>query len=111
MPTQAECQELIDNCTIEKVKYNNCDGYLFTCNKPGYTDKMLFFPMSPRVSTGDENSFDGGSDYYQGLFWSSSQYLPFPVCAYALRERVYNGEVAFGPILRDTGFPVRPVKE
>lgn len=108
MPTQAECQELIDNCTIEKVKYNNCDGYLFTSNKPGYTDKMLFFPMSPHVFTGDENSYEGSWDYYQGLFWSSSQYLPFPVCAYALR--VYRNKVAFGPILRQTGFPVRPVK-
>ena len=108
MPTQAECQELIDNCTIERVKYNNCEGYLFTCTKSGYTDKMLFFPMTPHVHTGNEDCFDEGWKYYQGLFWSSSQYLPFPVCAYALRE--YNGKVSLGPITRQTGFPVRPVK-
>ena len=108
MPTQAECQELVDNCTIEKVKYNNCDGFLFTSTKEGYTDKSLFFPLTPSTYSGDETYFDNGSKLYSGLFWSSSQYLPFPVCAYALR--VYNGKVSFGPITRQTGFPVRPVK-
>lgn len=111
MPTQAECQELIDNCTIEKVKYNNCDGYLFTCTKAGYTDKRLFFPRTSAVSTGDEKYPNEGTKSYHGLFWSSSQYLPFPVCAYALRISYNYNEFSLGPITRQTGFPVRPVKQ
>ena len=110
MPTQAECQELIDNCTIEKVKYNNSDGLLFTCTKAGYTDKQLFFPLSPVMSAGDQNFDNNGTYSYRGLFWSSSQYLPFPFCAYALRSRYPYTDYSFGPTTRFTGFPVRPVK-
>ena len=115
MPTQAECQELIDNCTIEKVKYNNCDGYLFTCTKTGYTDKKLFFPIAPSqysdVFRGREIFDDGhGNGQYSGLFWSSSQYLPFPACAYALRSQYPYTNYTFGPMPRQMGFPVRPVK-
>lgn len=110
MPTQAECQELVDNCTIEKVKYNNCDGFLFTSTKEGYTDKSLFFPLTPSTYSGDETYFDNGSKLYSGLFWSSTQYLPFPVCAYAFRSSYPYTSCTLGPITRQTGFPVRPVK-
>ena len=109
MPTQAECQELVDNCTIEKVKYNNCDGFLFTCTKEGYTDKWLFFPMTPYKQVGDETYFDKGAKSYSGLFWSSTQYLPFPICAYAFRTQ--GTSCTLGPITRKAGFPVRPVKQ
>ena len=108
MPTQAECQELVDNCTIEKVKYNNCDGFLFTSTKAGYTDKKLFFPLTPSKELGDETTYDR---YYSGLFWSSTQYLPFPVCAYVFRSSYPYTSCTLGPITRKAGFPVRPVKQ
>lgn len=111
MPTQAECQELVDNCTIEKVKYNNCDGFLFTCTKPGYTDKRLFFPLTPSKYMGDETMFESSSKRYSGLCWSSTQYLPFPVCAYAFRSVDPYTSCTLGPISRNVGFPVRPVKQ
>ena len=111
MPTQAECQELVDNCTIEKVKYNNCDGFLFTSTKSGYTDKRLFFPLTPSTGMGDETYFDRGDKFYSGLFWSSTQYLPFPVCAYAFRSAYPYTSCTLGPITRNVGFPVRPVKQ
>ena len=112
MPTQAECRELIDNCTIEKVKYNNSDGFLFTCTKAGYTDKRLFFPLpSGNMSAGDQDFEEHGTDSsYRGLFWSSSQYLPFPFCAYAARSVYPFTNFTFGPTTRYSGFPVRPVK-
>lgn len=108
MPTQAECQELVDNCTIEKVKYNNCDGFLFTSTKAGYTDKKLFFPLTPTKQLDDETTY---AQFYSGLFWSSTQYLPFPACAYVFRSRYPYTSCTLGPITRYAGFPVRPVKE
>ena len=108
MPTQAECQELVDNCTIEKVKYNNCDGFLFTSTKAGYTDKKLFFPLTPSKQLEDETTY---AQFYSGLFWSSTQYLPFPACAYVFRSRYPYTSCTLGPITREAGFPVRPVKQ
>ena len=108
MPTQAECQELVDNCTIEKVKYNNCDGFLFTSTKAGYTDKKLFFPLTPSKQLDDETTY---AEFYSGLFWSSTQYLPFPACAYVFRSRYPYTSCTLGPITRYAGFPVRPVKQ
>ena len=108
MPTQAECQELVDNCTIEKVKYNNCDGFLFTSTKAGYTDKKLFFPLTPTKQLEDETTH---AQFYSGLFWSSTQYLPFPACAYVFRSRYPYTSCTLGPITREAGFPVRPVKQ
>ncbi len=106
MPTKEECQELIDNCTIEKVRYNDCDGYLFTCTKPGYTDKQLFFPLPTQTI------YVYGQNY-KGLFWSSSQYLSCPRDAYAGRVYVWygtNSSFQLGTISRHEGLPVRPVK-
>ncbi|MBQ5844805.1 MAG: leucine-rich repeat domain-containing protein [Alistipes sp.] len=108
MPTQAECQELVDNCTIEKVTYNNCDGFLFTSTKAGYTDKKLFFPLTPSKQLDDETTY---AEFYSGLFWSSTQYLPFPACAYVFRSRYPYTSCTLGPITRYAGFPVRPVKQ
>ena len=61
MPTQAEFQELIDNCeTIEYLKYNDVYGYLITIDD----DKSLFFPEAGYIS--------GTSSYSNCLYWTST---------------------------------------
>lgn len=40
MPTRDEFKELINNCTITSIRYNNCNGFLFTSKKNG---NSIFF--------------------------------------------------------------------
>ena len=65
MPTQAECQELIDNCTWAYTTFKGVTGYLVTSNVPGYTDKYIFLPIT---------GYKSGSDEYtdKGYYWTSS---------------------------------------
>ena len=65
MPTKAEWQELIDNCTWTWTT----NGYKVTSNKAGYTDKFIFLPAAGARSDG--NLLLVGSDSY---YWSSSLY-------------------------------------
>lgn len=51
MPTVEEFNELFNNCTGEWIKADNPEfggvaGTKFTSNKPGYTDKYIFFPAT-----------------------------------------------------------------
>lgn len=46
MPTIAEYQELINNCTWTRVRNGNINGYTITSNKEGYTDKSIFIPFT-----------------------------------------------------------------
>ena len=46
MPTQAEWQELLDNCTWTWTTQNGIKGYKVTSNKAGYTDKFIFLPAA-----------------------------------------------------------------
>lgn len=67
MPTNAEWQELCDNCTWTWTTQNGINGYKVTSNKEGYTDKFIFLPAAdyrdgsvlPRVGS-------------YGYYWSSS---------------------------------------
>ncbi len=67
MPTKAEWQELIDNCTWTWTTQNGVNGYMVTSNKAGFTDKFIFLPAA-----GNRH----GSDLYlvgsDGSCWSSS---------------------------------------
>lgn len=64
MPTTAEFQELIDNCTSVWTTLNGVAGYLFTSNVNGNT---LFFPAAGRYS--DTSLVGRGT---RGFFWSST---------------------------------------
>ncbi len=103
MPTEAEWQELEDNCTWTWTKLNGVNGCKVTSKKAGYTDKFIFLPVAG-------NRFD--SDLYNvgslGLYWSSSLnedgsryvwYLYFNSGGHALSN--YGG--------REYGQSVRPV--
>ena len=67
MPTKAEWQELLDNCTWSWTTQNGINGCKVTSNRAGYTDKFIFLP-----ATGNRS----GSDLYAvgsyGYYWSSS---------------------------------------
>ena len=68
MPTKAEWQELIDNCTWTWTTQNGINGYEVTSKKAGYTDKFIFLPAA---------GYRLGSDLCSvgyGLYWSSSLY-------------------------------------
>ena len=67
MPTKAEWQELIDNCTWTWTTQNGIHGYKVTSNKAGYTDKFIFLPAAGYRNGSDLNGV--GSN---GYFWSSS---------------------------------------
>ena len=103
MPTQAEWQELLDNCTWTWTRQNGINGCKVTSNKAGYTDKFIFLPV------GDEDDLLGS----YGVCWSSSLYEYNPdgsdgaSVAWCLffyyRDHDLSGSLRYG------GLPVRPV--
>ena len=86
MPTKAECQELLDNCTWTWTTQNGINGCKVTSNKAGYTDKFIFLPAAGyrefsgiygvASSCGDylSSSLDeyySNSRYAEGLYFDS----------------------------------------
>ena len=71
MPTKAEIQELIDNCTCTRTNdYNGTGvaGVIFTSKKEGYTDRSIFIPAASYGLTGLLQE----PESFYGLIWSSS---------------------------------------
>lgn len=97
MPTDAEIQELLDNCTSVWTTENGVNGRRFTSNIEGYTDKSIFLPAA------GNNTNDKGSS---GCLWSSSLYT-IPRSAYVLRfsSTQVNCTVSY----RCYGQSIRPV--
>jgi len=72
MPTKAEEQELIDNCTCiwtDNYKSTGVAGKIFTSKKAGYTDKSIFIPAAGYVD--NDNLLESGIG---GTHWSSTFY-------------------------------------
>ena len=102
MPTEAEWQELLDNCTWTSTTQNGIKGNKVTSNKAGYTDKFIFLPTAGRHDGGGLN--DVGSF---GYYWSSSLLEYYSNYAWRLNflsggHGLYNGG-------RCSGLSVRPV--
>ena len=74
MPTLAEWQELLDNCTWTWTTQNGINGYKVTSNRAGYTDNFIFLPAAGfRYG----NCLDNSCSYYMGsngYYLSSSLY-------------------------------------
>lgn len=71
MPTKAEIQELIDNCSCTRTDdYNGTGiaGVIFTSKIEGYTDRSIFIPAA---SYGLTTLLQEPESFY-GLNWSSS---------------------------------------
>jgi len=103
MPTRAEQQELMDNCTATRTKVSGVAGMLFTSTKPGYTDKNIFLPTAGV----------GVKDYLDeictgGYYWCRTFYNDMQARCLAWDEEkdVYS---AAGP--NSLGITIRPVSD
>ena len=70
MPTKAEWQELLSNCTWTSTKQNGINGYKVTSKKAGYTDKFIFLPETVKPYIFAISGIGG----FGGCYWSSSLY-------------------------------------
>ena len=112
MPTAAEFDELINNCTIEKSTMNGVNGYLLTSKING---NSIFLPMAGYYN------FDLASNKHQGnrttcYYWSVDMMYRNTVYtninAYNLNSgSTEDGGLIIGNNTRRCGFPIRPVYE
>lgn len=104
MPTQAEQEELQENCSWTWVCQNGVYGYRVTSKKPGYTHKSIFLPAAGSRS---DSSLDYAGSY--GYYLSSSLYADYPYIAYPLY--FHSSKVDWDHFYRSYGFSVRPVMD
>ena len=101
MPTEAEMQELLDNCTWTWTTQNGVNGYKVTSKKNG---NSIFLPAAG--SRYGSSLYDAGND---GNYWSSTPRDYRGIYAYDLNfdssiHYVYDN-------YRSYGYSVRPVLE
>lgn len=106
MPTKAEQDELVHNCTWEwysrgNSEYGGVAGYKVTSKLEGYTDRFIFLPVAGYCYYFPEDA--GVCGYY----WSSSlgddeQDFAFNLC-------FFEGNADIRSIPRIYGFSIRPV--
>lgn len=104
IPTDAEWQELIDNCTWTWTTLNGVKGYIVRSKKTGYTDNWIFLPAACDRD-GHYLSSVGPSGYY----WSS--FLGTNYHAYAYAVSFNSANVGWSVDNRCNGLSVRPVSE
>ena len=100
MPTEDECQELVDSCTWTWTTENDINGYLVT----GSNGNSIFLPAAGRR--------DGTMPFYvnsRGEYWSSTPYSSNADCAYFLSFR--SSYLSVDTHTRQNGYSVRPVSE
>ena len=99
MPTQAECQELLNNTTNIWTTQNGVNGRLFTATN----GNSLFLPAA---------GYRRGSSLYDagtyGFYWSSSLYTVYPGGAWYLY--FHSSDCYMDYFNRYYGFTVRPVR-
>ena len=116
MPTKAEWQELIANCTAE-WQTEGTPGVKFTSNVSGYTTKSFFLP-----ATGYYNGTNNVGTNIYACYWSSSLYadnqgtdiepLYAPTYAWYLDVLYNSGSIYRNQVMNEKryyGMPVRPV--
>ena len=100
MPTKAEQQELIDNCTWAWTTQNGVNGY----KVKGPNGNSIFLPAA---------GYRGGSSLYDagsfGGYWSSTPYVSYDLYAYGLFFTSSNHYMSY--TRRSKGRSVRPVLE
>ena len=112
MPTKAEWDELLNNCTWTwyvsgNTEFGGVPGYKVTSNLSGYTDRYIFLPAAGERSY---TSLDDGGPV--GHYWSSSLRTDYPIFAYDLYFNSGNHDTNnryTGNYSRYNGFSVRPV--
>ena len=104
MPTKAEFDELIDNCTWTWTKLDGMNGYKVTSKKNG---NSIFFPAAGYRDVSPP-AYVGGL----GNYWSSSSYESDNQHAYRLRFDSNGSYYTDGShSTRDEGRSIRPVTE
>ena len=107
MPTDAECSNLLNQCTTTWITTNGVSGRLVT-GKSAYADKSIFLPAAGDgwVSSRGFSFLDGPGSY--GFYWSSTTWSGEWSSAWCLQ--VYSGGVVHD--IRDyfRGQSVRPVR-
>ena len=98
MPTNAELQELFDNCTWTWTTQNGVNGYKVT----GPSGASIFLPAAG-YRDGSSLEVDGGV----GKYWSSTPYENLPNRANILSFNRFDPEKSFN--YRNYGQSVRPV--
>ena len=101
MPTRAEFRELKDSCTWTWTTQNGVNGCRVTSNKPGYTDRSIFFPVTGSRIDAILNDAES-----RGYYWSSSLENDKP--GWASDLYCYNGG-SKNSSSRFVGLSVRPV--
>ena len=101
MPTIADWEELIDNCTWTWTTENGVDGYKVTSKKDGYTDKSIFLPAAG-------NRLGSYIVSSEGNYWSRSLYVrsQYACCFYFISDIVFMTTNHY----RCEGYSVRAVQ-
>lgn len=98
LPTAAQLQELIDNCTWTWSRYNGTKGYTVT----GTNGNSIFLPAAGNMLNGSTHDNTGTCGFYwsanSAATASKAQFLGFK-----------NGERKLQENMRDMGFCIRPV--
>ena len=103
MPTKAEFDELVSNCTYTWTTQGGKNGYRVTSKKNG---NSIFLPAAGFSPRRWASAIDAGSI---GFYWSSSLSSDSP--HYAWELNFISSSFTTGIINRSDGFPVRPVTE
>lgn len=101
MPTDAEWEELLTQCTWTEVEVNNIRGFCVSASN----GNSIFLPVAGHRSNAD--LFD---PFWSGEYWSASLYYRFaPFNAYCLCFECRDSRVYGGNRVRTAGLSVRPV--
>ncbi len=98
-PTREEMQELLDNCTFERVDMGNGAGYKVVSKKNGKT--MLLPAAGSKIFENEE--YVGGVFFY----WTSS--VKADLVSQAWNLNTYNNELVVDGMERFRGCPIRAV--
>jgi hypothetical protein len=102
MPTDAELNELREQCTWTWTTQNGVYGCKVTSKKSGYTNNSIFLPAAG--ARYGSSLYSAGS---YGYYWSSLLFTDYPYYAYIL---YFSSDLVgweYGD--RCVGFSVRPV--
>lgn len=99
IPTAAEWQELIDNCTVTKTSVNGVSGIKMTSKKSGYTDKSIFLPFGGYFKDQSLWDFKTMGNYWTATLDDTKEYMAKAFCA-TDEPMIYGCQRAYGLSIR-----------
>ena len=106
IPSEAEFQELFDNCTTIRDSLNGIYGYRLTSKLPGYTDRSIFLPDAGHKWR-SETTHEGACEYYvNSLHVLPGQNLYRLALAFLIDSHPFKWTLVCD---RCEGYPIRPV--